>query len=369
MPKIRVLIVDDAVVMRRLLTEALAADPDLEVVGSAANGRIALAKIPLLQPDLLVLDMEMPETEGRETLAALRSAHPHLPIVLFGPLAGPRLADRRDSLLLDGNQFIPRPEAEEEPAGAPAQVREQLVPRIKQLYDRATRGEQRSAAAPNRSPLEPIPAVARRVEVVAVGASTGGPDALAVLLSAFPAACPVPIVIVQHMPPIFTQRLAERLAALAAIDVREAVTGAPLEPAQVWLAPGDHHLVVARDAAGVRLRTHQGPPENSCRPSVDVLFRSVAQTYGAAALAVVLTGMGQDGLRGCACVREAGGQVLVQDEASSVVWGMPGFVARAGLADRVLPLDQLGVEIVRRLRWGRSLSVPPSPITRGKPCP
>jgi two-component system chemotaxis response regulator CheB len=162
---------------------------------------------------------------------------------------------------------------------------------------------------------------------------------------------------VQHMPAAFTGLLAERLASRSAIGVGEATLGDALQPGHAWISPGDFHMELTRDAQQtVRLRLHQGPPENSCRPAVDVLFRSVAEMYGAHALAVVLTGMGQDGLRGCECIREVGGQVLAQDEATSVVWGMPGLVARAGLADLVLPLDQLGPEIVRRIRKGRSLS-------------
>jgi two-component system chemotaxis response regulator CheB len=159
----------------------------------------------------------------------------------------------------------------------------------------------------------------------------------------------VPTVIVQHMPPTFTKLLAERLTSQAGIGVREAASGETLQAGRAWLAPGDYHMVLVRSPQAVRLQLHQAPPENSCRPSVDVLFRSVAEVYGNSALAVVMTGMGQDGLRGCERVREAGGQILVQDEATSVVWGMPSFVARAGLADDVLPLDRLGDEIMRRV--------------------
>jgi two-component system chemotaxis response regulator CheB len=195
------------------------------------------------------------------------------------------------------------------------------------------------------------------VEVVAIGASTGGPNALAALFPAFPADFPVPIVIVQHMPPVFTGRLAERLSLLSSVETEEAENGELVRLGRAWLAPGDYHMALARDAEAIRLRTHQGPPENSCRPSVDVLFRSVAEVYGPGVLAVILTGMGQDGLRGCERIRAVGGQVLAQDAATSVVWGMPGAVARAGLADVVLPLDQLGMEIVRRVLKGRSPSV------------
>jgi two-component system chemotaxis response regulator CheB len=183
--------------------------------------------------------------------------------------------------------------------------------------------------------------------VVAIGVSTGGPNALAAILPQFPADFPVPIVIVQHMPPLFTQSLAQRLTVKCNIPVAEGFEGATLQAGQAWIAPGDYHMIVERSDHTVRLRTHQEPPVNSCRPAVDVLFRSVAQTYGGATLAVVLTGMGQDGFRGCECIQKAGGQILVQDQASSVVWGMPGFVAKAGLADKVLPLEQIATEIMR----------------------
>ncbi|HVW39362.1 MAG TPA: CheB methylesterase domain-containing protein, partial [Pirellulales bacterium] len=161
--------------------------------------------------------------------------------------------------------------------------------------------------------------------------------------------------IVQHMPPVFTRSMAQRLDAQSKIAVSEAAAGEKIEPGRAYVAPGDFHMSLTRSETSARLRLHQSPPENSCRPAVDVLFRSVAETYGGATLAVVLTGMGKDGLNGCESIREKGGQVLVQDEATSVVWGMPGFVARAGLADQVLPLDRIATEIVRRVKQGRSL--------------
>ena len=190
----------------------------------------------------------------------------------------------------------------------------------------------------------------RNPELVVVGVSTGGPNALHALVPHIPRNFPLPILCVQHMPPLFTRLLAERLTAQFAVPVREGSPGAALRPGQAWIAPGDHHLIVVRDGTQVRLLVHQDPPENSCRPAVDVLLRSVARAFGPNSLTVILTGMGQDGLRGCEAVREAGGQVLAQDEATSVVWGMPGFVVKAGLADRVLPLSMIAGEIVRRVR-------------------
>jgi two-component system chemotaxis response regulator CheB len=203
-------------------------------------------------------------------------------------------------------------------------------------------------------PLGPrTPAASSRIDLVAIGASTGGPNALAELFAALPGGFPVPLVVVQHMPPMFTQMLAERLSKNSHIPTLEAKSGMDLEPGKAWIAPGDFHLVVAEGGGRVRTRVHQDAPENACRPAVDPLLRSVASVYGANCLAVILTGMGQDGLRGCEAIRAAGGQVLAQDEASSVVWGMPGHVARAGLADKVLPLTLLAGEMIRRVSIGR----------------
>jgi two-component system chemotaxis response regulator CheB len=197
--------------------------------------------------------------------------------------------------------------------------------------------------------LRPAPGRPVHLGIIAIGVSTGGPDALAKLLPTIPKTFPLPIVIAQHMPPIFTEMLANRLSAKCPLPVRECKTGTLLEPGCIWLAPGDHHMVVHLEGGLVRLRTNQEPRENYCRPSVDVLFRSVAAVYGARTLAVILTGMGQDGLIGCEALHAAGANIIVQDEATSVVWGMPGFVARAGLAEKILPLDQIGGEICQRV--------------------
>ena len=193
------------------------------------------------------------------------------------------------------------------------------------------------------------PARLSQLKIIAIGVSTGGPDALARLLSSIPANFPLPVVIAQHMPPIFTELLARRLSSKCPLPVREGRQGEHLVPGCVWIAPGDFHMVVEQKDHKFILRTHQGPRENFCRPSVDVLFRSIASTYGASALGVILTGMGQDGFKGCEALCAAGASVIVQDEATSVVWGMPGFVARAGLAEKVLPIDEIGPEISRRV--------------------
>ena len=188
------------------------------------------------------------------------------------------------------------------------------------------------------------------IEIVAMGTSTGGPNALTEVLPQLPADFPVPVVIVQHMPPTFTKFLADRLDASCALRVMEAGMDQLLAAGTIWIAAGDFHISAYAEGTKRRLRSHREPPENSCRPAVDVLFRSVAETYGSHVLAVVMTGMGQDGLRGAEQLHQGGAQIIAQDEATSVVWGMPGFVAQAGLADRVLPLPQIASEIVRRVK-------------------
>jgi len=194
-----------------------------------------------------------------------------------------------------------------------------------------------------------------RIEIVAIGGATGGPGALATLIASIPTDFPVPIVIVQHMPALFTFILAKRLTSMGRIPVEEACSGVVLEPGRAWIAPGDYHLMVQREGDVVKLKTNREPPENACRPAVDVLFRSVAAAYGSHVLALVLTGMGNDGLTGSECVRREGGLILAQDEDSSVGWDMAGRVVKAGLATKVLPLDQLGPEIVRRVVGGGQL--------------
>jgi two-component system chemotaxis response regulator CheB len=350
--KIRVLVVDDAVTFRRLLADELASDPALEVVGTAANGRIALAKMTQVNPDIVILDVEMPEMDGLATLKELRKTFPRLPVIMFSALTERGASATLDALALGATDYFTKPCSAGGLDGSLQIIREQLIPEIKALCRR----EGREELATRPVPLVPRPpSLAPRpspgpVEVLAIAASTGGPNALAEVFRGFPADFPVPIVIVQHMPPMFTRLLAERLSAEFPIRVHEGNSGSVLQPGHAWIAPGDHHMIVVRDSGQARLLLHQDPPENSCRPAADVLLRSVAKTFGANSLTVILTGMGQDGLRGCEALREAGGQVLAQDEASSVVWGMPGYVARAGLADRVLPLSLIAEEICRRIR-------------------
>jgi two-component system chemotaxis response regulator CheB len=354
MPKIRILIVDDAVVFRRLLADELSNDPGLQVVGAAANGRIALAMMPQVSPDVVILDVEMPEMDGLATLKEIRKTYPRLPVIMFSALTERGAEATLDALALGATDYFTKPTNEGGLDASLEVIREQLIPNLKALCQPRPRGKEtpisgvrKLALSAPRFPLSSSPGVP---QVIAIGASTGGPNALAEVFARLPAQFPVPIVIAQHMPPMFTRLLAERLSVQFPIPVHEASSGSVLQPGQAWIAPGDHHMIVVRDNSQARVRLNQDPPENSCRPAVDVLLRSVASAYGPNSLTVILTGMGQDGLRGCEAIREAGGQILAQDEATSVVWGMPGYVARAGLADRVLPLSLIADEIVRRVQ-------------------
>jgi two-component system chemotaxis response regulator CheB len=268
-----------------------------------------------------------------------------------------------DALALGATDYFTKPASEGGLDASLKVIREQLIPEIKALCANAIADGQRQgvrnqgASKPEgvtdgflrRERPSPSSATTGQVEILAIGTSTGGPNALVEIFRRLPASFPVPIVIVQHMPPMFTRLLAERMSAQFPIHVQEGSSGAVLQPGHAWIAPGDYHMIVVRNGDKVRLELHQDPPENSCRPAADVLLRSVAKSFGANSLTVILTGMGQDGLRGCQVVREAGGQILAQDEATSVVWGMPGYVTRAGLADRVLPLSLIADEIVRRV--------------------
>jgi two-component system chemotaxis response regulator CheB len=355
--KIRVLVVDDSVVMRRLLSEAIASDAELEVAGYAANGQIALSLLDQVKPDLVTLDVEMPVMNGLVTLKAIRASGRKLPIIMFSTLTNRGAEATIDALAAGASDYLAKPAGAGDYTTAKERIREALLPKVKALCRRPATAVPRRTEVLRPSP-RPLPYKRRAepINVVAIGCSTGGPNALTQLLPAIPADFPAAIVIVQHMPPAFTRFLSQRLSSLCQLPVEEAEAGAELAPGKMWVAPGGSHLVVERDGAQTRLATNQNAPENSCRPSVDVLFRSVAQVFGNRALGVVLTGMGQDGLRGCESLAAAGAEIVVQDEATSVVWGMPGFVARAGLADTVLPIAEIGSHLLDRVASRRLLS-------------
>ncbi|MGA2354178.1 MAG: chemotaxis response regulator protein-glutamate methylesterase [Terriglobales bacterium] len=351
MKPIRVLIVDDSAVIRRLLSNVLASDSEIMVAGTAGNGIQALARIPEAKPDLITLDIEMPGMNGLETLVEIRKLYPKLPVIMFSTLTERGATATLDALAKGASDYVTKPSHTGGSESAREQVRDELVRKIKSLCMVGVPRTKPALVAPR-----PADRPQARIDLVAIGTSTGGPNALTALIPQLPADFPVPIVIVQHMPPLFTRLLAERLHSLARLQVREGKEGEKLRGGQVWIAPGDYHMTVVRKGADFVLGLNHDPQENSCRPAVDVLFRSVAQTFGANVLAVVLTGMGADGTRGSSDIREAGGEVFVQDEASSVVWGMPGSIVAASLADRIYPLGAMAPELVRRVWIRRALA-------------
>ena len=342
--KIRVLIVDDSVVIRHLLREALGADPAIEVVGAEGDGLAALARIPVVQPDVVTLDIEMPRMDGLETLRRIRKEYPHLRTVMFSTLTTRGAAATFEALSLGADDYVAKASNAGKLDESLATLRAELLPKIRQFFLRLENRPAPQAAPPKPAPR---PGLTVKPRVVVIGVSTGGPNALAKLVPDLPKGFPLPILVVQHMPMTFTRLLAERLNEACPLEVREAEEGLPVVPGRVIVARGDHHLKVRGAGSSVFATLDQGPQENSCRPAVDVLFRSAAQLYGGAVVSVVLTGMGFDGRKGTEIVKAAGGYSVVQDQASSVVWGMPGAVAEAGLADRIVPLDRMSAELVR----------------------
>lgn len=361
--KIRVLVVDDAVVVRKLVTDVLAADPEIEVAGIAANGRIALQKIAQLAPDIVTLDIEMPEMDGLETIREIRKTWPALPVIMFSTLTERGATATLEALSRGASDYVTKPANVGSVLAAQRQVRDDLIPKLKAFCAGVLQTPRdaivRVAPVVRNTPLfvPPVETGAPRLPVglLVIGSSTGGPNALAAIIPQLVAEFPVPVVIVQHMPPVFTRLLAERLMATSKLKVYEATDGARPVPGTVFIAQGNHHLVFKREDNVVSLQLTQDAPEHSCRPAVDVTFRSAAALFGSRVLGVMLTGMGQDGVIGSAAIREAGGQVIVQDEATSVVWGMPGNVARAGLANAIVPLNGIVSEIAQRVDAGRAM--------------
>lgn len=357
--KLRVLIIDDSVVMRQLITRMLTSDSGIEVVGTARDGRDALKKIDLLGPDLVTLDVEMPEMDGIATLREIKRTSPRTLIVMCSSLTERGATTTLDALLAGADDYVTKQHSGEMGASAYDTLRADLLGKIHQLSKKKAIGSMPKSAstprpaAPIVSTLQPVhlrSRSSRKPEILVIGVSTGGPSALAEIMPMFPADFPLPVAIVQHMPPIFTHLLAERLSKLGKLSVVEASQGMPVSRGQVLIAPGGFHMKLVRSPnQSVVVQLNQDPQENSCRPAVDVLFRSVAEAYGGAVLSVVLTGMGQDGLNGVRALKVHDVPVFVQDAATSVVWGMPRAIADAQLADFILPLRDIVPAILRSL--------------------
>jgi two-component system chemotaxis response regulator CheB len=360
---IRVLVVDDTVTYRKVVSDVLSDVPGVEVVGTATNGKIALGKIEQLRPDLLTLDLEMPEMDGLEVLRHLKSSGSDVGAIMLSAFTADGAKSTMTALGLGAFDFVLKPSG-----GTLAdniqKLRRNLCPKIEVFgRTRHIRALQRRRESPNVArdnaalPSPQQADVARRMErivhpagkpeVVALGISTGGPQSLTQMLPQLPAGLPVPVLIVQHMPPIFTKSLADDLDKRCALTVREASHGQAVEPGHVLIAPGGKQMKLQRKDGVTTIKITDDPPENSCRPSVDYLFRSVVEVYGKNTLGVIMTGMGSDGAAGCRLMKQRGGTVLVQDEATCVVYGMPREPAEDGTADVIAPLDHIAAEITR----------------------
>lgn len=382
MDKVRVLIVDDSAVMRKIIASALQKEPSIEIAGFAANGLQAIEAIKTCNPDVMTLDIEMPEMDGLTALREIRKDNKYLPIIMFSSLTHKGAQAAVMALTAGASDYVGKPANATGGIDDAFKVLEtELIPkiiglakRVKSRRDRerqATSIQKPAASVATSKPIlssEPLtttkPAsflaskvnkatsgvLAKPAEAVCIGVSTGGPEALMQVFSAFHAPINVPIFIVQHMPADFTALLAARLSATSVITVKEAEDGEIVEPGIAYIAPGGFHMTVSRPGIKTVIHLNTDPPENSCRPAVDVLFRSAAEVYGNSLVAVMLTGMGYDGLKGSQVIKEKGGQVIAQDEATSVIWGMPGAVVQAGLADSVLPIDKITDEIIFRTR-------------------
>jgi two-component system chemotaxis response regulator CheB len=359
MRKIQILVVDDSVVVRKVVSEILSSDPNIEVAATAANGKIALQRMAQHKVDLVILDVEMPEMDGLQTLTEIRKTFLTLPVIMFSSLTERGAQVTIEALALGASDYVTKPTGTGNIAASMAFLRNEMLPKVRILCRKLFP----DAAKPIIVPMQPANTALSaglqgktekpKIEVLGIGVSTGGPNVLGATLPHLPKDFPVPVLVVQHMPPVFTRFLAERLNLKCQLQVKEAVAGTVITPGCIWIAPGDFHMVVARSDGRYRIETIQTPPENSCRPAVDVLFRSLAQVYGKHTLATVLTGMGQDGLRGSQAIHESGGEIYVQDEQSSVVWGMPGAIAQAGIAEKILPLELVAGEWIRRVGQGR----------------
>jgi two-component system chemotaxis response regulator CheB len=375
----RILIVDDSAVMRSLLRSVVSSIPGFEVVGTAADGASALASVAVLRPDLILLDVEMPVMDGLVTLKQLRARGHKMPVVMCSSLTQRGARVTLDALAAGASDYVAKPSGQASREEATKKLSQELGPKMHALTSPV------SYAGPGVFPGLPPAAIdgyARGVipglgpagavlpigaprsqsitaqpKVLVIGASTGGPSALDVVLTALPADFPLPIMLVQHMPELFTRLFAERLDLHCRLCAHEAVEGEAVRPGNIYVARGNWHMEVrSAPQGGPRATLHltQGPLENHCRPAVDVLFRSAAAVYGSAVMGVVLTGMGSDGMLGSRVIRASGGTIIAQDQASSIVWGMPGAVTNAGLAQRVLTLDAIAPEIVRQCSRSRA---------------
>ncbi len=385
---IKVMVVDDAVVIRGLLTRWLGEDKAIDVVASHRNGKLAVDDILKSNPDVVVLDIEMPEMDGMTALPQMLAKKRDLIVIMASTLTRRNAEISIKALSLGAADYVPKPESTSEVTTS-IDFRRELIEKVKALGAKAKRfraparamraettagraaspatrvrgrpaTDTRTAfrAAPEKpaagGPSERVarkPYSSARPRILAIGSSTGGPQALQEAMKQIGAAMnDVPVVITQHMPPTFTAILAEHIGKAALRPAKEGEDGEVLKPGNIYVAPGGKHMILEKDGAGVKVCLTDGPPVNFCKPAVDPLFESVAKIYGSASLGVILTGMGHDGAEGVKAIAGAGGSVITQDEATSVVWGMPGAAANTGMCSDILPLKEIGPKVGRVLK-------------------
>jgi two-component system, chemotaxis family, protein-glutamate methylesterase/glutaminase len=354
---VRVLVVDDSAVVRGLITRTLDEAPGITVVGSAANGQLGLNELKRKEVDVVVLDIEMPVMDGLTALSHITADYPATRVIMASTLTLRNAEISLKAMNLGAADYVPKPESG---LGSAEEFKRELIEKVKALGGfRARKRSGTTRGAGVDAPAEAaaaMPAITSNFKLLAhelrpkpckptvllIGSSTGGPPALQSVFAALKGHVQQPILLTQHMPATFTRLLAEQLTRVGGRPCTEAVDGEVIKPGHCYVAPGGWHMVVDTEAAHPILRLNQEPPENFCRPAVDPLFRTAAKVYGAGVLAVILTGMGHDGARGCETIHQNGGRFIAQDEATSAVWGMPGAAAATGLAHEVLPIDEIG---------------------------
>ena len=366
---LRVMVVDDSVVIRGLIARWVDAEPDMTVVASLRTGLDAVNQVERANPDLVILDIEMPDLDGISALPRLLAKKPNLIVIMASTLTRRNAEISFRALSLGASDYIPKPESTRE-ADAAATFRHDLLQKMRHLGARVRRLSSalparpvapvdrlrdvpRAATATSTLRTRPFGLIAPRV--LLIGSSTGGPQALMSLVSQIGAVIDrYPVLITQHMPPTFTTILAEHLSRASNRPVHEGIDGEMIKPGRVYLAPGGVHMRVVRQSGGAAIALDNGPPVNFCKPAVDPMFSSAIDVWQGAILALVLTGMGSDGMRGGKEITAAGGSVIAQDEASSVVWGMPGAAANAGICSAILPMNQIAPKLIRIFSGDRS---------------
>jgi two-component system chemotaxis response regulator CheB len=341
--RIRVLVVDDSAIVRKILTESLAAEPDLEVVGSAPDPYVARDKILALEPDVLTLDIEMPRMDGLTFLKKLMHYRP-LPVIVISSIGRASCQTAIEAMRLGAVEVLAKPSG----PYSVGELRTVLAMKIRAAAASRIRKADVPETVPSAEPQPLSPSAFHSSSIIAVGASTGGTEAIETILTQLPEQVPG-IVVTQHIPAGFSRAFADRLDQLCRIEVREAADGDYLIPGRALVAPGDYHMLLRKTSAGYRVAIRSGPRVCYQRPSVDVLFASVAEAAGARAVGVILTGMGSDGAEGMLKMKNAGAYNIAQDEASCTVFGMPNEAIRAGAIDQILPLNRIASGLLAAL--------------------